>query len=528
MFFYGANELFHHMMLNNASPMLLIHQQEGRILGANKAASVFYGQSNEQLHTLCLGDISQSPDALAHIIQGLSDLDEETGIVNPIQSVHLCAHQTYRYVEISPSAFEHENTPLLMLIIRDITKRVSAEQHLQALMCSLQRSKDQLSMSQRIAHIGSWEWDVDQDRIFWSEETYRIYGLVPGEPIDYAVYEQRIHPDDRARTSRNIRQAMEETGSFEHYHRLLLPDGTTRVVFGQGHVVKDDQGHPTRLYGTCHDVTRQQQLEEKLVQYTIDLEESHRSLEQFACVASHDLKEPLRKINAFSDRLLQRYGNNLDERGQDYVVRIRKASERMSTLVEDLLSFSKLRASEIKSQEVDLNLIVEHVLDDLDLRIEESNAIVEVDKLPVIMGDPLRLRQLFQNLLANALKFTAHKEQPHIQLRARAIMRDRLCNAHKLTNAVELRITDNGVGFDPHHAERLFAPFQRLHDKKQYSGTGMGLAICRTIAEQHRGHIYAEGAPNMGATFVLHLPCEDTEFLQNSPQACSNKPHHTP
>lgn len=513
MFSSDAHQIFQNMLLKNGSPILLVSQDEGMIVGANIAACKFYGRAQDEITGLGLDELTVGRRAVEMLQGAMDDIDEETGLVNPLHARHLCNHGKVRHVEISPSTIEIASQTILMLIVQDITKRVQAEQALQDTMSSLQRSKNQLSMSQQISHIGSWEWDMATNRIFWSDETYRIYGIAPGTPVTYDDYQQHIHPDDRARCSRNVRMAIEDRGSFEHYHRLLLPDGSSRVVFGQGYVVVDKMGEPLRLYGTCHDVTQQRQLEEKLVNYTIELEESHRSLEQFACVASHDLKEPLRKINAFSDRLLSKYGDNLDERGQDYLVRIQKASARMGALVEDLLSFSRLRASEVKLQEVDLNTIFQGVLEDMDLCIEENHAIVELDPLPIIHGDPARLRQLFQNLLGNALKFTMPHRQPHLQIRARYIRRDTLCNAHLLTDAVELRISDNGVGFDPHHAERMFAPFQRLHDKKQYTGTGMGLAICRTIVEQHRGHIHAEGVPSHGATFIIHLPCEDEEFM---------------
>ena len=519
MFSPDAQNIFQQMLIRNGTPILLVCQLSGSILDANQAAGRLYGRTREELKAMVLDDLTPRGESLEALRQALDELDEDTHLQRPIASQHRCARGTIRHVEIFPSAFELDHgRRLLMLIIHDVTKRVVAEQRLVEVVEDLRRSERQLTMSQSIAHVGSWEWDVLNDQIFWSDETYHIFGMEPdGQLLTLERYEQQIHPDDRARALCQIRRALDERSGFELHHRLLLPDGTTRVIFSQGQVISDERGQPMRLYGTCHDITHQRQLEHKLVSYTQELEESHRTLEQFACIASHDLKEPLRKISVFGERLIERHAPQLDERGHDYVARMRAAAQRMSGLVEDLLEFSRVRGGQTTTQRVDLNALVRGVLDDLEIRIEESQAIIELDPLPWVEAEPLRMRQLFQNLLANALKFSAQDRRPHIRLQAKPLLvAKKSCACTLMSDGVELRLIDNGVGFDPHMASRMFDPFTRLHGKHQFSGTGMGLAICRTIVEQHRGTIRAEGVPHQGATFIIELPCQDAEFLQRA------------
>ncbi len=229
------------------------------------------------------------------------------------------------------------------------------------------------------------------------------------------------------------------------------------------------------------------------------LEHSNRELQDFAYVASHDLQEPLRKIQSFGERLSERAGATLDETARDYLARMQNAASRMQRLINDLLSFSRVTTKARPFARVDLQTIDSEVISDLEVAIEEAHAKVEVSALAAIEAEPTQMRQLLQNLIGNALKF-------------RQAERSHLVKVHGQARGpmFELVVQDNGIGFDPKYHERIFGLFQRLHGRAEYPGSGVGLAICRKIVERHNGTIFAEGKPGEGAKFVVTLPITQT------------------
>lgn len=245
------------------------------------------------------------------------------------------------------------------------------------------------------------------------------------------------------------------------------------------------------------------QTEDRLVTYTAKLEASNRDLQEFAYVAAHDLQEPLRKVLAFGDRLAIKYNDALGETGVDYLRRMQDASRRMQTLINDLLSFSRVSTRAQPFQDVDLAEIARDVLSDLESRIEQKEASVTIEEMARIQADPTQIRQLLQNLVGNALKFS-HVERP-LQIKISAKIAGGTC---------QICVEDNGIGFDTKYLDRIFKPFQRLHDRSEYEGSGMGLAICRRIVERHSGSITATSEIDKGATFIVSLPVRQMEGIK--------------
>jgi len=227
------------------------------------------------------------------------------------------------------------------------------------------------------------------------------------------------------------------------------------------------------------------------------LEQSNRELESFAYVASHDLQEPLRKIQTFGERLKTKAADTFSEEGRDYIDRMLAAATRMRRLIEDLLSFSRVSSNAQPFTRVNLSTIAREVLGDLETTIEQAGARVTIGELPVLMADPLQMRQLLQNLVGNALKFRQEGVPPAVSVRATVDAQAQRC---------VLEVEDNGIGFEEKYAERIFQVFQRLHGRGQYEGTGIGLAICRKIVERHGGSIGVRSAPGAGTTFLISLP----------------------
>lgn len=245
-----------------------------------------------------------------------------------------------------------------------------------------------------------------------------------------------------------------------------------------------------------------------LLLYSEELQRSNRELEEFAFVASHDLQEPLRKIRAFGDRLQQRFSQELGEVGSDYVLRMQAASERMSALIDDLLSFSRVTTKQRSFVSQDLNDVMRRVMDDLDYAIEDSGAQVHIDPLPTIEADGSQIAQVFMNLIANSLKFHAPNHRPIVTVTSEVNLASPLVDDRRMW--CRLQFADQGIGFESQYAERVFSLFQRLHGRDEYSGTGIGLALCRKIIERHGGMITAQSEPGEGAVFTLFLPMTQT------------------
>ncbi|MEM1318512.1 MAG: PAS-domain containing protein, partial [Pseudomonadota bacterium] len=312
-------------------------------------------------------------------------------------------------------------------------------------------------------------------------------------------------------------QAAEEMGLFDKAHKHDNDDsyqrslefseaGDFRYHMADGRIVSlrmtpMDQGGSILL---VTDITQQLKASAALERSNRLLERSNAELQNFAYIASHDLQEPLRKIEAFGDRLLKKHGDQLPEGGQHYLDRINDAAGRMRQLINDLLSFSRVSSKERKLEAVDLTQIAQGVVSDLQVRIEETGARIEIADLPTIEGDPTQMRQLMQNLISNALKFVREDVTPTISLSASQ-------NTGTDDNSLPLRtcqlvFSDNGIGFENRFAEQIFTIFQRLHGRSEYAGTGIGLSTCRKIVERHNGTISAQGVPGEGATFTVTLP----------------------
>jgi PAS domain S-box-containing protein len=384
----------------------------------------------------------------------------------------------------------------------DITEQREAEQE-------LRDSEEQLRMAQQIAHLGGWYWDVVADEITWSEELFRIYGVGPDtfQPTLSGLLE-KVHTQDRERLQHAVEQAMQTQEPYEVIHRVVRPSGEIRVLLARGEIITDGAGQVVAMQGTAQDITDQQQARDALQRYANELEERNTELEQFAYVASHDLQEPLRMISSFLQLLERRYGEHLDETAKEYIRFAVDGAKRMQRLIQDLLVYSRVGTRGKAFQRVDLGVIVEEVLADLGTAIDESGANVKVGELPNLQADPTQMRQLFQNIIGNALKFRSERP-PEIQVSAERIRENG-------SPVWRVAVQDNGIGIAPEHAERIFQIFQRLHTREEYEGTGIGLAICRKIIERHGGRIWLDSHPDRGSTFYFTIPVRPHRHAQDA------------
>lgn len=288
---------------------------------------------------------------------------------------------------------------------------------------------------------------------------------------------------------------------------LIRRDGFETPIEDSVATIHDREKHAAGAVIVFRDVSLARASQLQLLAVSAELERSNRELQDFAAIASHDLQEPLRKIQAFGDRLAEHSAEVLDDEARDSLQRMTSAAARMQTLINDLLEYSQLTMRPEPPRSVDLGLVVSEVLSDLDERIRESDGHVRVGELPTILASPLQMRQLFQNLIANALKFHPPGVAPEVRIQAASRGGRRGSKRQGDRGPVwEIRIHDNGIGFEERQGEKIFAPFQRLNGRQAYEGTGMGLAICRRIVALRGGTITATSKPGSGATFVVTLP----------------------
>ncbi len=273
-------------------------------------------------------------------------------------------------------------------------------------------------------------------------------------------------------------------------------------------LLRDKDNFPIGIVYAAHDITQRKKAREKLKKTLMELGRSNQELEQFAYVASHDLQEPLRKVMAFGDRLKEKYGPILGDQGKDYLERIQNATTRMQALISDLLIYSRVTTKAQSFAPVDLNAVVRDVLSDLEVRIQQTGGRVEAGDFITIDADPLQMRQLFQNLMGNALKFHKKKETPVVKVIGAFVHASGTKTDAGVPNnhLYQITVEDNGIGFDEKHADRMFGMFQRLHGRSEYEGSGVGLAICKKIVECHGGAIVARSVPEQGAVFTVTLP----------------------
>lgn len=369
---------------------------------------------------------------------------------------------------------------------------------------SLQRAEQRFELAIRGSSVGFWEWDVRTGAIFWSPRYLEILGLQDTN-IARALkdFEDRQHPDDRAPIREAMQAHLDRREPYDIEYRLRREDGDYIWVHARGQAAWDAAGVPQRMAGSVDDITARKTAELRIQRQADALQRANRELEQFAAITSHDLQEPLRKIASFGALLTRDYADRLDDRGRVLVDRMVDGAQRLRQLVQDLLDYSRSSNDAMQIDDIPLDGLIAELCGDFEVVIGETGAVIECQSDVVLRGDRVLVRQMFQNLLSNALKYRSDAA-PHIRITA-----DRL----EAQSGWRLRIQDNGIGFSSRHAKRVFEIFKRLHPRDQYPGTGIGLALCQRVAERHGGRIWAESEPGQGTCILMDWPFAPGEGL---------------
>lgn len=368
--------------------------------------------------------------------------------------------------------------------------------------------KESTNQSEIINKHGSWRWDVEEDEFYFSDNLFRLLGEKPNSfEHTIANFMKFVHPEDSQLLATQVEQMKENKDLPFIRYRVIHKDKSIRYLKAYGKSIVNQEG-AQQLLGTTTDITDEIDYLNTLEQRNQELELNNKELAAFNYVASHDLQEPLRKIQTFLSRLEDKEADSFSDSGKKYMERINVAATRMRLLIDDLLQFSRTNKSDEVLVKSNINTIIEDAQQDMAEAIVTENASISVAKIPEMNVIPFQIEQLFSNLINNSLKYRLKDKAPNITISYSLIHKEkdtRLLNAlndsyHKII------FKDNGIGFEQEYAEKIFTLFSRLHNKDEYSGTGIGLSICKKIIDNHLGYIFAKSEPNKGAEFNIFLP----------------------
>ena len=402
----------------------------------------------------------------------------------------------------------------IVVVAEDITESRLYEKILAEKIAILERQNDQMEAAESILSYGSWEYDFNETMTTHSDGLFDLLGLskidYPAGKIPRLFYNSLIIPQDRQMVIDYIGKAIaNKEPQFYLEHQIIDAKEKLKHVAMKAKCFYDKDGKITRILGVVADRSEMQAYQIELERRLLALKKSNAELEQFAYIASHDLQEPLRKIISFGDRLNHKYADKLGEEGRFFVDRMTNACNRMQTLIQDLLTYSRASKHNELFEPIDLKEVFKHILNDLELKIQEKQATITFENLPILNAQPSQMYQLFQNLLTNALKFTKPEVPAVVTIKSRKATPLEVKENSTLFpfgNYYHITVSDNGIGLENDYAERIFALFQRLHGRSEYEGTGLGLAICRKIVETHQGQIKASGTLGVGTKFTIYLP----------------------
>lgn len=539
----NSHKFLDSVLENIPMPVLVKEVAEGRIIHANKATQQLTGQTAADLIGKNNNDLCP-PEQADFFNAKEQEVLRTGGIVEITEQGFHMADGLLRLLHIfkAPVTDSEGKIAYILDILEDVTERKQMEQAIQA---SWERRGRQVQVSTEVAQEIAAAPALEE--LFW-----RVVDLVQSRFGYYYVQVYTLEGDElrlRAGSGEAGRQLKEMghkimvdnplsiiaqaaqtavpvlvsdvTQVAKWLPNIWLPDTRCELavpiqlrqeVLGildvqhhiSGGLTTEDQ---LLLGGLCGQIAialdyhrveaRRQQAEKHLKKSLVELEISNRELQEFAYIASHDLQEPLRKIQAFSDRLQTMYADVMDERGQHYLHRLRYAAAHTQWLISDYLAFARVSAMPQTCVATDLTAVAHAVLEDFELTIQETGAVMQIEKLPVIEAELSQMHLLFRHLISNALKFRQLDTPPHVHIAG---------EVEPGLTSCQITIVDNGIGFDERHAGRIFGVFQRLHGRDAYEGTGMGLAICRKVVERHHGRIHAHSTPGHGATFIVTLP----------------------
>ncbi|WP_163393530.1 sensor histidine kinase [Flavobacterium limi] len=366
-----------------------------------------------------------------------------------------------------------------------------------------------MAESEAIGKFSTWQWDLDTDKIDYSDNQFRLLGFLPNSFVpNKDSFINFVHPEDKDIIAASIEGIINNKELPFTYYKIILPNNEIRHFKSTGKLLVDQNGSNI-LLGINFDITDEHLLNIKLQERNNELEKSNKELASFNHVASHDLQEPLRKIQTFISRISEADKAVLSDSAKEYIIKVETSAKRMRVLIDDLLLFSRTNTTKKEFVKSNLNELLENAKSELAVIIDEKKGNLKVTaKLPKLEVIPYQIEQLFINLIGNSLKYSKPQTAPQITINCEEVLSNEYPEIMEqpFKKFYKITFTDNGMGFDPQFKDNIFVLFQRLHSKTDYPGTGIGLAICKKIVENHKGHIIADSEPGKGSVFTVFLP----------------------
>ena len=486
------------VVMNNTEELFIILDKDLRIVNFNKAteekSKQLLGVPFEKGKSIL---DSASPERVGLLKELYADVLNGAVRKNTVEIPPTDQHPKFvveiRYAPI----FENGLVSGIIINVDDITEAKEKEE-------ALLKANERFFYATKATNDAIWDWDIQNDKVFRVGDGLKSmfgYNLDEAE-LESEFWTNRVHPDDLKAMIDKRAYILYQTSElyWEDEYRFRKKDGTYAYVFDKGYIIRSSEGSPIRMIGATQDVSQRRESEALLLELNNrmkkraeELANSNIELERFAYVASHDLQEPLRMITSFLQLFQKRYKDKIDETADQYIHFAIDGAERMKVLIMDLLDYSRVGSSVEVFQEVDLNVLLSELQGMFSKTCEENNGTIRVQKMPIVKANKTQLFQLFQNLVANALKY--HSERaPEVDI-----------GYEEKETAYQFVIKDNGIGIDPMFHEKIFVIFHRLHSRTEYGGTGIGLAVCKKIVERHGGSIWVESAPGMGSSFYFTL-----------------------
>ncbi|MFA6598268.1 MAG: PAS domain S-box protein [Ignavibacteriaceae bacterium] len=490
-----AEKTFRFLFENNPLCMWVYDLQTLSFLAVNDAAVNNYGYTREEFLSMTLKDI-RPPEDISLLLEDV--VKERTTLQHSEGWQHKLKDGRIIIVEIASHAINFEGHDAVLVVALDITERKKAEE-------ALRYHQELLKEMGRVAKIGGWEFNPLTGKGTWTEVVAEIHDLDPNEETNVERGLSFYFDESRSKIEHAIKEAIEFSKPYNLELELITAKGNHKWVQTIGRPIIEN-GKVVNVRGSFQDITERkkaeeeirklnQELEQRVIERTAQLENANKELESFSYSVSHDLRAPLRHISGFVELLTNSFKDSLPDKEKHYLEIIANSANQMGTLIDDLLQFSRTGRQEMRQDNLDMNLVLQEALDQLKQDHPEDDIDWVIANLPHVFGDHAMLRLVWTNLLSNAVKFTRKMEKAHIEI-----------DSFTENEETVFRVKDNGVGFDMKYSQKLFGVFQRLHSVADFEGTGIGLANVRRIILKHQGRTWAEAEIDKGATFYFTLP----------------------